>query len=178
MKPYDSTRFTQDEDGQWWYSYGGKRLTRSRARVVTCPGCDEEFLLSPIRKDNKGFCSQSCGLTAAWKSGKGIWDGRATTGKNAMRWTGGRTVRRGYAFIYTPEHPSCQGNKRQYVAEHRLVMEKRLGRYLLPTEQVHHLNGDRLDNRDENLELWITQQPAGQRTHEQKHCPTCTCNGD
>jgi len=49
------------------------------------------------------------------------------------------------------------------VMEHRAVMESILGRPLLPQENVHHINGVRDDNRPENLELWSSSQPSGQR---------------
>lgn len=52
------------------------------------------------------------------------------------------------------------------VREHRVVMEQKLGRKLLPHENVHHINGNRLDNRPENLELWVTKQPKGQRPED------------
>lgn len=82
----------------------------------------------------------------------------------ACRVTGRKLTRQGYVYLLAPEHPARNAQNR--VAEHRLVMEATLGRYLEPHENVHHKNGVRDDNRPENLELWITKQPSGQRPED------------
>jgi hypothetical protein len=86
-------------------------------------------------------------------------------GSSNGRWRGGRTRHKaGYLMLWTPGHP--RSGKGQYVFEHLLVMERILGRYLLPTESVHHRNGVRDDNRPENLELWTRPRPTGIRVSD------------
>ena len=80
---------------------------------------------------------------------------RVKAHKNHWSWKGGKRKFGGYYYIYKPDHPYAQsGNKAGvYVRDHRLVMEKHIGRYLHPWEVVHHKNGIKIDSRIENLEL-------------------------
>ena len=94
-------------------------------------------------------------------------------GKNNPAWKGGRVTKEGggrkgnyYIMVKFPEHPKAMKNG--YVLEHRLIMEKSLGRYLNENEFVHHINGIGKDNRIENLQLMQTQRHYGKL-----ECPYC-----
>ena len=70
-------------------------------------------------------------------------------GEDSPFWKGGITYSRGYKFIKMPTHPQASPNG--YVSEHRLVMEKKLGRRLERNEHIHHIDGNILNNLPENL---------------------------
>ena len=98
------------------------------------------------------------------------------TGESSSNWKGGKYIdgRDGYVIVTAPpNHPYVKlggggGTKTKYILEHRLVMEKVLGRYLTPDEDVNHINGKKDDNRPENLV--VVRHYAH---YQEMKCPKC-----
>lgn len=135
--------------------YRDKRLTRKNSYGNECKECEAKYKHKHYlkQKANKrwGVCKE-CGAPLGNNNKSDLCKKCARAkkvGKNATHWKGGRikTVQ-GYIKLHRPNHPCARNG---YVPEHRLVMEKKMGRYLKPNELVHHINGKKDDNREENL---------------------------
>jgi hypothetical protein len=87
------------------------------------------------------------------------------SGSKNHRWRGGINHHSsGYIMVMMKTHPNA--TKSGYVLEHVLVMTEHLGRPLEKGETVHHKDGDKHNNRIENLELWVRHHPPGQRVED------------
>jgi hypothetical protein len=136
--------------------------------IKICQECLREFLPSSrhlkcpkCRRSSYDICS--CGKEKH-KTAKICLLCHQISSTKPVGWRGNKIKhRKGYIQVRVPDHPKAVSG---YVFEHRLVMEDILGRLLLPNENVHHKNGVKDDNRPENLELWVTHQPSGQRASD------------
>ena len=117
-----------------------------KAAICSIDDCTE-----PVR--SRGYCSSHYNKFRRW--------GTPTPEPKPPPKRRQREKRSGYVLVKAPDSPMAMVNG--YVPEHRMVMAEHLRRPLERFENVHHINGVRDDNRIENLELWNTYQPAGQR---------------
>jgi len=94
------------------------------------------------------------------------------------KWAGGRKIRKdGYVLVAVESHPHSADNKASgtcYVLEHRLVMEKHLGRFLEPAEVVHHIDGNPSNNDLSNLKLYATNADHIREEHPDSACKVKT----
>lgn len=124
-------------------------------RPCTVEGCDRHAVGS-------GLCELH--RNRIKRTGRPDVSTEPKVGANASSWRGGRTfTEQGYILVtLPPDHPQhswarpvsiSSGSVSRQILEHRLVMGIELGRPLRPHESVHHVNGNRADNRLENLQL-------------------------
>ncbi len=134
---------------------GGSTLAQWNCRCV----CGQETIV--LARNLITENTRSCGCYQTEVQSRG--------GPDGVNWKGGRWLNsKGYVMLYVRGTPDEKYQRfgGVYELEHVVLMSRHLGRRLLPEENVHHLNGERADNRIENLELWSSSQPCGQRVSD------------
>lgn len=145
-----------------------------------CKNCNDKqqkfkkYLISPMIKCN---CSESCNkwLHSISTNGQKVYQIKGhfqkmeiNKGKYSMEkhhnWKGGIIIDKdGYELVRQPDHTYASRNG--YIRKHRLVMEKKLGRYLTRNEVVHHIDKNKLNNDVTNLELVENQSKHRSEKH-------------
>jgi hypothetical protein len=124
---------------------------------LICEQCGQDFLVSKKQVDSKKrvgrFCSWTC--DKEYRRKNDCFFGNKDHSKRKEKHVNSA----GYVLIYDP-------SRKRMIPEHRLVMEKMIGRTLEPWETVHHKDGSRDHNFPENLELIINRHVAGARVED------------
>lgn len=140
-----------------------KGCQRGRAQ---CQSCGKTFVKRPTQGEKSANDNRYCSYECRWADARTRDEyGRYLNSEGYVvlhkRWSTkvpSRGIKDGYVRL----------NVRQCgrIYEHRYVMEQQLGRPLADGETVHHVNGIKTDNRPENLELWVSRHPRGQRVED------------
>jgi hypothetical protein len=130
----------------------GAAMDNHKHRTCSVSGCGKKH-------SAKGLC----GVHYARLFRYGSLELKGKFGSNNTKWRGGITRdSSGRVMILMPEHPFSNGWG--YVYRYRSVVEQSIGRFLKPSELVHHVNGDKTDDRIENLVL--TNRSDHQKIHK------------
>ena len=122
-----------------------------------CEYCGNHFI---AKRSDKRFCNRICKALKGhyrnykprfYRQGKHPNTLKVVTGNNHYAYKD-RIIKNGYIYIKRKNHPYA--GRGGIIPEHRVIMEEHLGRYLLPTEVVHHIDFDRSNNQLENLHLF------------------------
>lgn len=143
---------------------------------LTCKECGSVFYEHESHAKRRVCCTEEC-----WRKYMGKARFGTKRGANNPAWKGGLVEHsRGYLYVHAPDHPFASN---AYVFEHRLIMERWLrehrpksqyltglgnNKYLRQDIIVHHKNGDKKDNRLENLECMTQSEHMRHHRAEQK----------
>jgi hypothetical protein len=130
---------------------------KKTGKNLPCNFCKKLVYVPYWRQNKFKFCSHSCSGKSKFKHMLEVR--KVAHGSEKCNWKGFYFDKRGYKLIWTPS-----GNR----YEHRIVMEKHLGRPLKTNEAVHHINHHKSDNRIENLEL-LTKSQHTKKYHSWNH---------
>lgn len=133
------------------------RLYQTKPPVLkSCARCGAALVLKPSQAA-RAYCSTACNATAKTKRASG-------------RTHNGRPViinAQGYFTVYEPTHPAANKHNGR-VLEHRLIMEKVIGRYLLTDEHIDHIDQDKTNNDPSNLQVLSPTNHAKKTSTDQQ----------
>ena len=120
--------------------------------IFICPSCNKEVVKKSRVGKKQKFCSHDC--YAKNREARGAYKEKVEIN--------------GYLYIYKPTHPNSI--KSGYVAEHRLVAEEKIGRFLKNNEVVHHINEKKHDNSPDNLQVMTASEHNKLHAIKRKRC--------
>jgi hypothetical protein len=144
---------------------------RRKGKTNSCRQCGKEFYVQPaVTRETRFAAGTYCSRKCTDEAKKGQLPPRANIGQPRLHHAG-------YVLVWKPDHPRSSGGR---VFEHILVMEEKLGRSLVPGEQVHHKDKDKTNNHPDNLEVHsnsdhqkIHMAERDQHKRVTVHCEEC-----